>query len=93
MGLKSRVIIYHLEYIYIKVCRQIELFDQIPDEVVKVSESGINDPNAIVELRRIGYQGFLIGEYFMASADPPRTCREFIRRVNHIEDLLQNAIA
>lgn len=71
----------------------IELYDQIPGEVVKVSESGINDPNAIVELRRIGYQGFLIGEYFMASADPPRTCREFIRRVNHIEDLLQNAIA
>lgn len=70
-----------------------DLYDSIPDSVVKISESGISDPNAIVELRRRGYQGFLIGEHFMASADPAKTCRELIRRVQHIEEILDNAIA
>ena len=69
------------------------MVDVLPDEVVKISESGLNDPNAVVELRRAGYQGFLIGEYFMASSDPGRTCASFIRRIRHIEDLLHNAIA
>ena len=77
----------------VSIRTSIELFDRLPEGAVKISESGLNDPNAVVELRRIGYRGFLIGEFFMASADPGRTCAEFIRRVRHIEDLLHNAIA
>lgn len=83
----------NLEDFSVTIKTSMELFDAIPEEAVKVSESGISNPNAIVELRRIGYQGFLIGEFFMASPDPARTCREFIRRVIHIEDILHNAIA
>lgn len=83
----------NLEDFSVSIQTSIQLFDELPTEAVKVSESGISDPNAIVELRRIGYEGFLIGEYFMASASPGKTCAEFIRRVNHIEDLLHNAIA
>lgn len=71
----------------------IELFHDIPDEFVKISESGINDPNIIFDLRRQGYQGFLIGEYFMKSENPPQQLAVFIDRVKYLEDLLMNAIA
>lgn len=71
----------------------IALSEAIPDSVVKISESGINDPNGIIHLKEQGYSGFLIGEYFMASAEPQQRCREFIQRVKYLEDLLKNAIA
>jgi indole-3-glycerol phosphate synthase len=34
----------------------------IPDTFVKISESGIDNPAAIQELREVGYQGFLLGQ-------------------------------
>lgn len=77
----------------VSIQTSLELNDVIPQEFTRISESGINDPNAVVELRRAGFQGFLIGEYFMASADPARTCRSFIQHVDRIEELLEGAIA
>ena len=58
------------------------LADLIPDEFVKVSESGIADATAIQELQTHGYQGFLVGENFMKTEDPGTAAREFI---NHLE--------
>jgi len=58
------------------------LADLIPDEFVKVSESGIADATAIQELQTHGYQGFLVGENFMKTEDPGTAVREFI---NHLE--------
>lgn len=57
----------------------------IPNEFVKVSESGISDPASIMELKEYGFQGFLIGETFMKTARPERTAHEFIsdlRKIN-----------
>jgi len=51
----------------------------IPDDFVKVSESGISNINAIKELRSYGYQGFLIGENFMKTEDPGKSATEFIK--------------
>ena len=42
-----------------------KLSQLIPDEFVKVSESGIGSVEAVKELKPYGYQGFLIGENFM----------------------------
>lgn len=83
----------NLEDFTVTIKTSMELYEAIPEEAVKISESGISDPNAIVELRRIGYRGFLIGEFFMAGADPGKTCQAFIQRVKHIEEILHNAIA
>lgn len=77
----------------VSIQTSLELNDDIPKEFTRISESGISDPNAVVELKRAGFQGFLIGEYFMASAEPAQTCREFIQRVARIEELLEGAIA
>lgn len=50
----------------------------IPDQVVKVSESGISDPGTIRDLSAYGYRGFLIGENFMKAASPRSAAAEFI---------------
>ena len=50
----------------------------IPDEFVKVSESGISSVEAIKALRDFGYQGFLIGENFMKTEHPGKNAKEFI---------------
>ena len=42
----------------------------IPDDFVKVAESGLQHASTIRALRAVGYQGFLIGETFMKTADP-----------------------
>ncbi len=50
----------------------------IPDDFVKVSESGISSIEAIHDLRPYGYQGFLIGENFMRTENPGISARRFI---------------
>jgi indole-3-glycerol phosphate synthase len=50
----------------------------IPNDVVKVSESGIESPDTILELRDYGYEGFLMGQNFMQHSLPEKACKEFI---------------
>lgn len=60
-----------------------ELSAQIPDDFVKVSESGISSIEAIKELRQYGYQGFLIGENFMKTENPGNSAKEFIEQLKN----------
>jgi indole-3-glycerol phosphate synthase len=46
-----------------------------------VSESGIPDACTVRKLRDAGFQGFLIGETFMKTADPAGALAEFIREL------------
>lgn len=59
----------------------ISLLQHIPNEFVKVSESGISSIDAIKMLRELGYQGFLIGENFMKTSNPGESAREFINQM------------
>lgn len=59
-----------------------ELSQLIPNEFVKISESGISSVEAIKELRPFGYQGFLIGENFMKTVNPGQSASEFIKELN-----------
>ena len=58
-----------------------ELFHQIPNHFIKISESGISHPDTIVELKEHGFQGFLIGENFMKTDNPATACMEFTEAV------------
>lgn len=57
------------------------LSEEIPNEFVKVSESGISTIDAIKTLKPYGYQGFLIGENFMKSTNPGKSAQEFIKEL------------
>ena len=56
-----------------------ELSKQIPNDFVKVSESGISHTDTIKELKNFGYQGFLIGENFMKTNDPGSAASHFVK--------------
>lgn len=55
------------------------LSELIPEEFIKVSESGISSIEAIKELRPFGFQGFLIGENFMKTDYPGKSAEQFIK--------------
>ena len=57
------------------------LSNLIPNDFVKVSESGISNIEAIKALQPYGYQGFLIGENFMKTDNPGASATEFIKNL------------
>lgn len=63
----------------------IELSEYIPDEFVKISESGITKAAHIVELKKYGFEGFLIGTHFMNHHQPNLACAKLIEEVKKLE--------
>ena len=57
------------------------LAELLPKDVVKVSESGISNPDTVRALRAAGFRGFLIGENFMKTADPGTALKDFIQKL------------
>ena len=55
------------------------LAEHIPSEFLKISESAISNPETINQLKKAGFNGFLIGENFMKQGDPGAAMREFVR--------------
>ena len=73
----------NLDTLEIDINNSVELYEMIPDEFVKISESGISKVKSILKLREVGYQGFLIGENFMKSNDPMEEAYKFIKEVEN----------
>lgn len=65
----------------VSIDTSLNLFDKIPEEFVRISESGISQAEPIAILREKGFQGFLIGEYFMKHSDPGKACKNLIEEV------------
>jgi len=59
----------------------IALAEHIPTDFIKISESGISNADAIVRLKSVGYDGFLIGGYFMEHGHPEDACARLIKEV------------
>lgn len=57
------------------------LAERLPQGVCKVSESGISNPAKVRELKDAGFNGFLIGECFMKTANPGESLKEFISAI------------
>jgi indole-3-glycerol phosphate synthase len=58
-----------------------DLASDIPSNCVKISESGISQPSTVLELRKVGFRGFLMGENFMKQPDPAAALRQFIQEL------------
>ena len=56
-----------------------QLSAHIPAEFLKISESAISDSETIKQLKKAGFNGFLIGENFMKQADPGVAMMDFVR--------------
>ena len=55
----------------------VKLVSQLGDDKVKIAESGINSVADVHYLKAHGFDGFLIGEYFMRQEDPAFAFKEF----------------
>ena len=63
------------------VTKSFDLIGRLPADSVKVSESGLSDPNTVKQLRAAGYNGFLIGETFMRQPNPGLALNAFISQI------------
>jgi indole-3-glycerol phosphate synthase len=61
-----------------------DLVKHIPDQFLKVSESGISNVQTIKELKDAGFNGFLIGENFMKETDPSLAMLEFVNELKSL---------
>jgi indole-3-glycerol phosphate synthase len=59
----------------------IALANQIPAGYVKISESGLSRPETVLQLYDAGFQGFLIGETFMKTANPVQALQKFLTQI------------
>lgn len=58
-----------------------QLYPQLPQGPVRISESGLLQPAVARELRLLGYQGFLVGEAFMRQPQPGEALRAYLNEL------------
>ncbi len=63
------------------VANSFRLADKMDTDAVKVSESGISNPDTVRSLREAGFRGFLMGECFMKEQDPGLALKQFIEAI------------
>jgi len=56
----------------------LDLAEAIPQNITKISESGIRTASDLVQLRAAGFNGYLIGTTFMQKPDPAHACKTLI---------------
>ena len=83
LGINNR----NLGTFHTDVQNSFRLAEQLPKDKVRISESGISQPETIVQLRATGFRGFLIGETFMKEADPGLALQQFIKNLEALESL------
>ncbi|MGQ7868024.1 indole-3-glycerol phosphate synthase TrpC [Sunxiuqinia sp. sy24] len=71
----------NLKTFEVDVETSVRLSKQLPSDMVRISESGLSSIENIHYLRSAGFDGFLMGENFMKTEDPGKTCTEFMRNL------------
>jgi len=82
IGINNR----NLETMQIDIATSRSMVRLIPAGFTRISESGIEDPKMVIELKRLGFNGFLIGSNFMKHPEPEKACAEFIQQVNKLKE-------
>lgn len=65
------------------------LADRIPDDALRIAESGIHSGADIAKLRDAGYQAFLIGESLMKAESPGQALRGLLAESQSAQDVLR----
>lgn len=77
IGINNR----NLNSFEVAVENSIKLAELLPKSCVKIAESGIKDFETVQLLKKYGFNGFLIGEYFMREQNPATKCAELIQKL------------
>lgn len=65
----------------VSVENSIKLAQLLPKSSIKIAESGIDSLETIQLLKANGFDGFLMGEYFMKEQNPAEKCRKLIQQL------------
>lgn len=60
------------------------LAEKLPKGIPHISESGISEAETIIKLRQAGYNGFLMGESFMKTAEPAGALKMLIEKLETV---------
>ena len=71
----------NLKTFEVSLQNSIDLVNHIPNDFVKISESGLTSTDDIKLLKNHGFQGFLIGENFMKTDNPGKNLEQFINQL------------
>jgi len=71
----------NLKTFEVSLQNSIDLANHIPNDFVKISESGLTTTDDIKLLKNHGFQGFLIGENFMKTDNPGKSLEQFINQL------------
>ncbi len=77
VGINNR----NLKTFEVNLQQSIQLANQLPQDKLKISESGIHSPEDVFYLRKNGFDGFLIGENFMKTNNPAQAFAEFTKAI------------
>jgi len=75
IGINNR----NLETFKTDVQTSVQLIKKISFKKPVISESGIDNVDTILQLRDLGFKGFLIGEYFMKQQNPAIAFADFMK--------------
>ena len=78
VGINSR----NLHSFSINMELPLNIIKKLPEESIKIAESGIHSVQDLLDFRDAGFDGFLIGEMFMKNAGPGASCKRFIQKIN-----------
>lgn len=74
VGINNR----NLKTFEVNIEKSIELASLLPKDMLKVAESGISEPATVINLKKHGFKGFLMGENFMKEHHPEMALKSFI---------------
>jgi len=66
LGINNR----NLKTFEVNIDQSIKLAQRLPKDLIKISESGLSNPETVTLLYNEGFSAFLMGENFMKSTDP-----------------------
>ncbi len=75
IGINNR----NLKTFEVNIEHSLKMAEKIPQDKIKIAESGINSVDDIVLFRENGFKGFLIGELFMKESEPAIAFAEFVK--------------
>jgi indole-3-glycerol phosphate synthase len=81
LGVNNR----NLKTFDVSIETSISLVNKIPNEFIKVSESGLSEAQTIIDLKDHGFTGFLIGETFMKTNDPALELKKLVTQLKNTD--------
>lgn len=82
VGINNR----NLKTFEVDLAHSIALAKMLPAHLPKIAESGISDVATIIELKKEGFDGFLMGENFMKTVDPAAAFAAFVADLKKCEN-------